>query len=357
MTTGALHLVVPAGVRDTARVSGGNTYDRRLCLALREQGRQVCLVEVDGGWPWQPATGSRHLERVLAGLPDGATVVVDGLLASRLPVVMARASSRLRVVLLVHLPVGVDDPLARHGERQVTEGAMAVLTPSAWCREWLIAHYGLDPTRVHVAHPGVDPAPAAPGTADGGSLLTVGSVSTVKGHDQLLDALTGLVDLPWRWTCAGSTSVEPGATSHLRRTADALGLADRVVLAGVLAGPTLASAWSGADLLVLPSRTETYGMVVTEALARGLPVVATDVGGVREAMGTTPGGGRPGLLVPAGDTADVTAAALRAALRRWLCDAPLREDLRAAARVRRRALAGWSLTAALVADVVGDVAA
>lgn len=347
-----LHLVVPSGVDDPARASGGNTYDRRLCAALREQGRQVRVIEVDGGWPWQPAPGSRNLERALGNLPDDDTVVVDGLVASRSLDVMARASRRLRVVLLVHLPVGVNDRWARPSERGVVEGATAVLTPSAWCRDWLVGEYDLDPARVHVAHPGVEPAPAAPGTADGGAVLSVGSVSAVKGQDRLLGALARLGDLPWHWTCAGSTSVEPAATTYLRRTAGELGLGDRVVLTGALAGPDLAAAWAVADLLVLPSRTETYGMVVTEALARGLPVIATDVGGVREAMGTTSAGVRPGILVPAADT-----AALAAALRRWLSYPVLREDLRAAAHARRRTLVGWSATAALVADVIGDVAA
>jgi glycosyltransferase involved in cell wall biosynthesis len=351
VTITVLHLLVPAGAAEPARASGGNTYDLRLASALREQGAQVRVGQVDGGWPWRPGAGAGNLERALARLPDDATVVVDGLLASRLPHVMARASDRLRVVLLVHLPAGVDEPPARPAERQVVDGAAAVLTPSAWCRDWLVGEYGVDPARVHVARPGVDPAPVSPGTTDGASLLTVGAVSGVKGQDRLLAALAALADLPWRWTCVGSTTADPTAAAHLRRTADALGLADRVDMAGVLGGPDLVPAWSGADLLVVPSRTETYGMVVTEALARGLPVVAMDVGGVREAMGTTSEAGRPGLLVPAGD-----GAALATALRRWLTDAPLRESLRAAARARRRELGGWADTAARVADVVRDVA-
>jgi glycosyltransferase involved in cell wall biosynthesis len=88
-------------------------------------------------------------------------------------------------------------------------------------------------------------------------------------------------------------------------------------------------------------------MVVTEALARGLPVVAAEVGGVPEAMGHGADGTRPGLLVPGDDP-----AALGAALRTWLEDPGLRRRLRRAARERRKSLSDWSATTAALADVL-----
>ena len=98
-------------------------------------------------------------------------------------------------------------------------------------------------------------------------------------------------------------------------------------------------------------RAETYGMVVTEALARGLPVVAAEVGGVPEALGHGADGTRPGLLVPPGDP-----AALGAALRAWLGDAELRSRLRRAARERRESLAGWPATTSVLAGVLAGAA-
>jgi glycosyltransferase involved in cell wall biosynthesis len=352
VTGGVLHVVVPGGIDDPARPSGGNTYDRRLCAALPEQGRSVRLVEVEGGWPWSADLGAPALERALAGLPDGSTVLVDGLLASRLPEVMLPASRRLRVLLLVHLPAGVDDVLARLAEQQVVRAAVGVVTPSAWCRDWLVWTYDLDPAHVLVARPGVDPAGVATGTTSGASLLTVGAVSSVKGQDHLLAALADLRDLPWSWTCVGSTSVEPEATVRLRRAATALGVADRIVLAGPLGGADLEAAYAAADLLVLPSRTESYGMVLTEAIAHGLPVVATDVGGVREALGEPAADDVPGLVVRPGDPND-----LACALRRWLSEPLLRERLRSAALRRRSVLDGWSVTAERVVHALGEVAA
>ena len=98
---------------------------------------------------------------------------------------------------------------------------------------------------------------------------------------------------------------------------------------------------SGGNTFDRRLRGETYGMVVTEALARGLPVVASDVGGVSEALG------HGGLLVPPDDP-----AALATALRGWLTDAGLRERLRRAARERRETLPSWSATTSVVAGVL-----
>lgn len=352
MTTGPLHVLVPRGIEDPARPSGGNTYDRRLCMALRDRGWHVEVVEVEGGWPWSPDRGSPDLEEALRRLPDGARVLLDGLLASRLPAVVVPASRRLHVVLLVHLPVGVDDVLGRLAERQVVGAATSVVTTSSWCRDWLVAEYDLDPRRVHVARPGVDPAPLSPGSARGTSLITVGTVSPVKGQDQLLAALAELRDLSWQCACVGSDSVDLDFADVLLKTSAEMGLAGRFVLTGALTGAALEAAYAGADLLVLPSRHETYGMVVAEALAHGIPVVATDVGGVREALGETPSGDRPGLLVRPGDPAD-----LAAVLRRWLTDEGLREELKAAALERRGRLEGWAVTAQCVAAVVQGVLA
>ena len=148
----------------------------------------------------------------------------------------------------------------------------------------------------------------------------------------------------------GSVDRDPAFVEGLRRRARGGGLDDRVLFPGTRAGSELERSYLAADLLVLPSRAETYGMVVTEALAHGLPVVATDVGGLTEALGYGNDGIRPGLLVPPDD-----AAALAAALRAWLGDAELRSRLRQAARDRRSSLRGWSTTASALAGILAEV--
>jgi glycosyltransferase involved in cell wall biosynthesis len=122
-------------------------------------------------------------------------------------------------------------------------------------------------------------------------------------------------------------------------------------LAGNRWGPELDACYVAADVLVLPSRAETYGLVVTEALARGLPVVAANVGGVPEALGADDRGRRPGLLVPPDD-----AVALAEALRSWLLDPGLRSRLRRVAAARRPTLRRWTATAEDLSRVLENVA-
>ena len=313
-----IHFIVPEGIDDPARPSGGNTYDRRVCDGLAALGWTVHEHGIDA------------LERI----PDDAVVLLDGLIASPAPDVLVPHAGRLRQVVLMHMPIGD----AR--ERAVLEAATAVITTSRWTGRRLSELYGLPAERIHVAEPGVDPAPIASGTDSGEALLCVAAVTPHKGHDALLDALATVADLPWRCTCVGSLDRDPVFAAAVQRRANG-----RIEFTGPRTGSELERTYAAADLLVLPSHAETYGMVVTEALARGVPVIATDVGGVSEALGDG------GLLVPPGDP-----AALGAALRSWLGDADLRGRLRHAARERRASLRPWAATTSVFAGVLAGAA-
>jgi glycosyltransferase involved in cell wall biosynthesis len=348
--SGPLHIVVPGDIDDPAAPSGGNAYDRKVCDGLAARG-PVRRLGVPGAWP-RPDTAARAgLAAALAALPDGAPVLLDGLVACAVPDVVAAEAGRLRQVVLVHLPLGDETGLAPDEaaeldamERLTLRAAAAVVATSGWTARRLVEHHGLPADRVHVVPPGVDPAPLAP--ADGGSrLLCVAAVIPRKGQDVLVRALSTLDDPGWSCVCAGGLTRAPGYVDGLRRSIEAYRLGDRVLLAGPRTGAALAATYAAADLLVLPSRAEPYGMVVTEALARGIPVLATAVDGVPEALGSAPDGGLPGMLVPAGD-----AQALAGALRRWLAEPELRDELRRSARARRSTLRGWDGTVRRLAE-------
>jgi glycosyltransferase involved in cell wall biosynthesis len=342
-----VHVVVPDGIDDPARPSGGNVYDRHVLRELASLGWSVHEHAVPGFWSRPDAASFAALADVMERIPDDAVVLLDGLVASTAPEVLVPQSQRLRLVVLVHMPLGhrtVDDDFRRR-EHTVLSAVAAVITTSAWTGRRLRELYELSADRVTVAAPGVDHAELATGTAAGGALLCVAAVTFDKGHDVLLDALETISDLSWHCECVGRLDREPAFVEDLVRRVTR----DRVSFLGPRTGADLDRSYAAADLFVLASRAETYGMVVTEALARGLPVIATEVGGVTEALGHGGDGIQPGLLVPAGDP-----VALGAAIRAWLGDAELRGRLRRTACERRETLSGWSSTASMIAGVLAE---
>ncbi len=337
-----MHLVGPVGLSDPARPSGGNVYDLRLTVALRSRGHDVVVHEATTG----------RLSSVLGELPDGAVAVIDGLVCSAAPEALVRERDRLTLVALVHLPIGLSvagSTPRREPESRALAAVHAVVCTSRWTRDWLATAYDVAPERLHVVVPGADKSLLAEGSSTGERLLSVGAITPVKGHDLLVSALASLADLRWTWSLVGASVDAEHATALWASLCEA-GLDDRVTLAGALTGPDLAAAYGGADLLVLPSRHETYGIVASEALARGIPVLATDVGGVREALGASSSGEVPGLLVPSDDP-----SAMAAALRDWLTTPTLRARLRLLAGERRAGLDGWDVAAAAVEKVLAGV--
>lgn len=331
-----LRVVLPSSVDDPASPSGGNRYDRAVCDRLARS-RDLREITLAGGWP-RPADGDRRAAaRALADIPDKSLVLLDGLVACGIPEVLEPEAKRLRLVVLVHLPLGDEGPAAAGLvplERRALHAAARVVATSAGAGRRLVELHDLPPDKVFVAPPGVDPAPPAVPRSDGGRLLCVAAVTHRKGQDVLVEALGRLDDLSWTCTFIGANDGTWKETPRIR-------------FAGPRTGNALDASYAEADLLVLPSRAETYGMVVTEALARGIPVLGTRVNGVPEALGTAPDGTIPGWLVPPGDP-----AALAGALRDWLTGPGLRHRWRTAALARRPTLRDWDETTRLLNEVL-----
>jgi glycosyltransferase involved in cell wall biosynthesis len=339
-----VHVVLPNDIDDPTAPSGGNRYDRRICHGLAAMGWSVREHAVPGSWPQPSAADRASLARVLAILPEHAVVLLDGLVASSVPEVLWPHAGRLRLAILVHMPLGDACADVRPIESRALSAAAVIVTTSPWSRQRLVQLYGVPAGRIHVAVPGVDPAPLVAASDSGSRLLCVGAITPAKGYEELVQALSTLPDLPWSCVCVGAREREPGFADWLRQQAEAVGMASRISFPGPRSGGQLESRYAAADLLVLASRAETYGMVVTEALAHGIPVLATAVGGLPEAMGRAPDGSRPGILVPAQDP-----AALAGALRRWLREADLRRRLRQSAGGRRGMLTRWTTTSEVIA--------
>ena len=346
-----VHAVVPEGFGDPGQPTGGNIYDLRVCAGLAEAGWDVLVTTVPVAWP-VPGPGARaDLARVLSAIPDGETVLIDGLIASPAAAQLLPHAGRTRMTVLLHMPLATaldthHDASAWRSERVVLRAVASVVVTSEWTRQQVLTRYAIPARRVHVARPGVDRV-AAQARPVRGRLICVGVLGRHKGQDLLVEALAELADLDWHCVLVGSFDRDPGFTEQLRARITGLGYRVRVRLTGVLTGAALSHAYTTADLLVAPSRSETYGMTVTEALAHGLPVIAATVGGLPEALGSTADGTRPGQLVPPGDP-----AALAAALVEWLSDEHHRDRLRAAARQRRSTLGRWDQTTQEIANAL-----
>jgi glycosyltransferase involved in cell wall biosynthesis len=346
-----VHVVVPEGFDNPGRPTGGNIYDRRVCAGLAEAGWEVPVATVAAAWP-VPDSGARaELARIVSAVPDGEIVLIDGLIASPTAAELLPHAGRIRMTVLLHMPLATaldtrHDAGAQRSERVVLRAASGVVVTSEWTRQEVLTRYEIAACRVHVARPGVDRV-AAPARPVRGQLICVGTLGRQKGQDLLVEALAELGDLDWHCALAGPLDRDPDFVGQLRARIARLGYGHRVRLTGVLTGAELSHAYSTAGLLLAPSRSETYGMAVTEALAHGVPVIAAAVGGLPEALGFSTDGARPGQLIPSGDP-----AALAAAIGDWLGDERRRHQLRAAARERRSNLRGWQQTTQEIAHAL-----
>lgn len=345
-----LALVVPPGLEQP---TGGNRYDLALAAALTDAGVGVELRTAPGRWPVGGAGDRDRLAALLCG-PD--PVLVDGLVACGAPGAVAGAvAGGTPVHVLVHMPLALDAGLSRAAaarlaalEREALHAATGVVATSRWTAGYLRDQHGL--RAVGVATPGTDPAPTAAGSTPP-KLLQLAAVTPVKDQLTVVEALALLPDLSWTADLTGSLEVDPAYAARVSHAVDRHGLATRVRLTGPVAGDAWREAWAGADLLLLPSRSETWGLVVGEALARGVPAVVSNGTGAEEALGRSPEAGVPGAAVPAGDP-----VALAAAVRDLL--GPGRCRARQAAAERRLALRRWPDTASdVVAAVSGAVTA
>jgi glycosyltransferase involved in cell wall biosynthesis len=336
-------LLVP-GDLDTR--TGGYAYDREIVRGLIELGWRVDVLGLDGSFPFPTPEARAHSVKTLASLRDGTLVLADGLAFGAMAEEAEREAHRLRFVGLVHHPLalehGLDESTAgrlRDSEARALAATRGIVVTSAATIASL-APYGVPPDRIAVVTPGTEPAPVARGSRGADAprpdtpvqLLSVATITPRKGHDVLVDALAALVDRPWHLTCAGSDRMHPPTTTSLRARIERLGVTDRISFAGDLDHRMLDLAYDRADVFVLPTRHEGYGMAVAEAVARGLPVVATPTGAIPELVDE-----HSGVLVPIDDV-----AALRAALDPLLRDDGARARLAAGARRRRDTLPRWS---------------
>ncbi len=338
MSNVPLNIVVP-GNPDTS--TGGYIYDRRIAQELEALGWQVVVTGLDGRFPDVDDRALCAVRHYLSSLKDGSLVIMDGLALSAVPELVAQHAGRLDLVALVHLPLCDEGGLKRDLQRLFEAREVAALanvrciivTSNFTARR--LCELGVSADAIRVAEPGTDAAPLARGSGGPGlHLLCAATVTPRKRHDVLLRALAGLSHLEWTLTCVGDLDLDSAWAGKMFDLAEESSLGDRVTFAGVQRGAPLAAHFDAADLFVLASQYESFGMVFTEALACGLPIVATTGGAIPE---TVPDGA--GVLVP-----PANAAAFGRAVASLMNDGEQFSALKSGAVAARQGMGSWAET-------------
>ncbi len=377
------------------RPTGGSLYNSRVVAAWPPGAVPVELVEVpdgpargggdsgrgDGaGGDREQGDGERRLEEALRRYP---VAIVDGLLGSQYPGAIERAAQAgHRAIMLVHMAAPAQaglNPAERERraalEARALAAAAAVVSPSTWGARDLARRYGI--RGAVVATPGTEAAPVACGS-DPAQVLVLGAVGPGKNQLLAVRAAARVAHRPFRLRLVGPT-VDREYAAQLGAEARAAGV-PTAGPEGPLEGGALEELLAATDLLVSVASHETYGMVVTEALARGIPAIVGAGTGAEEALGAgmraevlgagtgaeealgargvgslgtgeaAAVGGLPGTAVSTTDPDE-----LAAALEGWLTDPATRATWRERALWARAGLTGWDVTARTLADVVGKL--
>ena len=281
-------------------------------------------------------------------------VVVDGLALGALPEAAEKIARRAPLVALVHHPLALEaglSPADAHklfeSERKALAAARSVIVTSRATAKRLNADYDVPPERITVAPPGTDRGAPAKGSVDGTlRLLSVGAVVPRKGFDVLIAALASIAGLPWRLTIAGDLTRSPATAAKLQADIARHRLAARVDLLGAVSPQQLAALYSSADVFVLASHFEGYGMAYAEAMAHGLPIIGTTGGATVDTVPPT-----AGVLVEPGNV-----KALTRALRMVIENEEERRRLARGALAAAADLPTWESTARIVASALERLA-
>jgi glycosyltransferase involved in cell wall biosynthesis len=339
-----LYFLIPG---DLNTLTGGYAYDRELIAALHTQGITVQHIALSASYPAPDHEAESETARLMAAIPDGALVLIDGLAYGVMDKLVCSEHHRLTIIALCHHPLAFESGLDTHqqstlfkSEKAALDMASAIVVTSAATARLLTSAFDIAVEKITVALPGTQQQRFAACQGNPPRLLTVATLIQRKAHDVLIDALSRLSYLPWTARFVGGDQFDPDWANYLKQSAETLGLAERISFVGSVAD--LNTEYANADVFVLPSRFEGYGMVFAEALAYGLPIIAAHAGAVPDVVPDS-----AGILVPPND-----ATRLAFAIQNILTEPAHYQALRLGAQQAATQLPDWQHSAAQVAELL-----
>ncbi|EPX77077.1 glycosyltransferase family 4 protein [Litoreibacter arenae] len=334
---------------DKDRRTGGFLYEATVLRVLNEIGVKTAHLQLPDSFPDPTVADMAETLAALNAVPAHQPIILDGLVFGAIdPAGLAQVKAP--ILAMIHHPLGLETGLAPEraaflceNEAQALGFAAHIVVPSPHTAEVLARDFGADPASITVAPPGFDRPVLNASRADPPLILSVGLLARRKGHDVLLDALSLITDLHWNAVIVGKAHDQHTANA-LRTQCRELGLSQRVTFAGELDGPELAEHFNAASIFALATRYEGYGMVLSEAMFYGLPVVSCDVGAVPETVGEA------GILVPPDDP-----AAFANALRRLIEEPEIAAQFQQLSLERAKSLPSWRDTARVFERVIRQV--
>ncbi|MCZ8187325.1 MAG: glycosyltransferase family 4 protein [Beijerinckiaceae bacterium] len=328
--------------------TGGYGYDRAVIRLLPGQGVQAMHVALPGSFPMASDEDLADCAAIVQGLPPGCPLLIDGLAYGAMPAGLIRSFNR-PIIALCHHPLALENGIsaARAQALHASEAtalslADHVIVTSPLTAKILEGDFGVPAGKITVAIPGTARKPRATGSGEAVlNLLAVGSIVPRKGYAVLVEALAGLKKRAWHLRIVGAAHALD-TVNALQQQISQAGLADRIQLLGAVRERDLDMLYEKADLFVMSSLFEGYGMVLGEAMQRGLPIVTTTGGAASD---TVPEGA--GLKVPPGD-----AGALQGALEQAMADPALRARLADEAYRAGQSLPDWADTARIIAGAL-----
>jgi glycosyltransferase involved in cell wall biosynthesis len=270
-------------------LTGGYIYNRKVVEQLQASGVSVKLIL----FPEFPAYSQDSLyksaENILASIPQDSKILVDSLVYGKYTELWRKYQHNFRLIPLVHLPLfaNPNDEQGLTGlketEMEAYSFANQIIVTSDYTKS-ILERSGTT-NKLTVIKPGIDDIgkkteyPSLPF-----QLLCVSNVIQNKNQLMLIKTLKNLKDFNWTLNLVGSLSIDKDYVNKIQMFINENGMSNRILIYGSTWGDNLKKLYSKADLFIFPSKFETYGMAVAEAIECGLPVLAFESEGVKRSF-------------------------------------------------------------------------